>query len=169
MKSPQDMAAKLAQQWHHADWRERQLLGGSAAWPLVLPIGQPSTHIFLGDATALRSHLQQWRGVEHQGLGTVKWQDKRSRGSSDTVGAFAEWASGDADDGFGGGLDAEARRQVADFHAALRRVSGRCRERWQGEQGECVEPAHDESFPRYRSELSRLRWRIRDRAGAGSG
>ncbi|MBP7607162.1 MAG: hypothetical protein KA752_09010 [Giesbergeria sp.] len=91
MKSPQDMAAKLAQQWHHADWRERQLLGGSAAWPLVLPIGQPGTQMFLDDATALRNHLQQWRGVEQQGLGTVQWQDKRYRGSSDTVAVPTHW------------------------------------------------------------------------------
>lgn len=34
MKSPQALAAKLAQQWQRADWRERQLLGGAAAWPL---------------------------------------------------------------------------------------------------------------------------------------
>lgn len=61
MKSPQVLAAKLAQQWHSADWRERQLLGGGTAWPLTLSIGQPDPAVFLNDATALRNHLQQWR------------------------------------------------------------------------------------------------------------
>ena len=74
MKSPQVLAAKLAQQWHSADWRERQLLGGGTAWPLTLPIGQPDTAVFLNDAAALRSHLQQWRAVEQDGLGHVQWQ-----------------------------------------------------------------------------------------------
>ena len=46
MKSPQTLAAKLVQQWHSADWRERQLLGTAAAWPLALPIGQPDTAVF---------------------------------------------------------------------------------------------------------------------------
>jgi hypothetical protein len=91
MKSPQDMTAKLAQQWHNADWREHQLLGNPAAWPLVLPIGQPGTQVFLGDAALLRSHLQQWRGVEQQGLGIVQWQAKRYRGSSDTVAVPTHW------------------------------------------------------------------------------
>ncbi len=56
MKSPQVLAAKLAQQWHSADWRERQLLGGGTAWPLTLSIGQPDPAVFLNDATALRNH-----------------------------------------------------------------------------------------------------------------
>ena len=58
MKSPQALAARLAQQWHSADWRERQLLCGAAAWPLVLPIGAPGAADFLGDASVLRGHLE---------------------------------------------------------------------------------------------------------------
>jgi hypothetical protein len=46
MKSPQDLAARLAQHWNSADWRERQLLGTATAWPLTLPIGQPDTAVF---------------------------------------------------------------------------------------------------------------------------
>lgn len=91
MKSPQALVAKLARQWHSADWRERQLLGGPAAWPLLLPIGQPGTQVFLADATALRQHLQQWRSVEQQGLGRVQWQDRRYRGSSDAIAVPTHW------------------------------------------------------------------------------
>ena len=91
MKSPQVLAAKLAQQWHSADWRERQLLGGGTAWPLALPIGQPDTAVFLNDAAALRSHLQQWRAVEALGLGHVQWQERRYRGSSDAIAVPTHW------------------------------------------------------------------------------
>jgi len=93
MKSPPTLAAKLAQQWHSADWRERQLLGTAAAWPLTLPIGQPDTAVFLNDAAALRSHLQQWRAVEALGLGLghVQWQERRYRGSSDAIAVPTHW------------------------------------------------------------------------------
>ncbi len=91
MKSPQVLAAKLAQQWHSADWRERQLLGGGTAWPLTLPIGQPDTAVFLNDAAARRSQLQQWRAVEQDGLGHVQWQERRYRGSSDAIAVPTHW------------------------------------------------------------------------------
>ena len=91
MKTPQALAAKLAQQWNSADWRERQLLGTTAAWPLTLSIGQPDPAVFLNDATALRSHLQQWRAVEDLGLGNVQWQERRYRGSSDAIAVPTHW------------------------------------------------------------------------------
>ncbi len=91
MKSPQELAARLAQHWNSADWRERQLLGTAAAWPLTLSIGQPDTAVFLNDATALRSHLQQWRAVEQQGLGSVQWQERRYRGSSEAIAVPTHW------------------------------------------------------------------------------
>ena len=91
MKTPQALAAKLAQQWHSADWRERQLLGGGTAWPQTLSIGQPDPAVFLNDATALRNHLQQWRAVEDLGLGSVQWQERRYRGSSDAIAVPTHW------------------------------------------------------------------------------
>ena len=91
MKSPQTLAAKLAQQWSSADWRERQLLGGATAWPLALSIGQPDPAVFLGDAATLRHHLQQWREVEQHGLGSVQWARRRYRGSSDAIAVPTHW------------------------------------------------------------------------------
>ncbi|HQS19836.1 MULTISPECIES: Wadjet anti-phage system protein JetD domain-containing protein [unclassified Acidovorax] len=91
MKSPQELAARLAQHWNSADWRERQLLGAAAAWPLTLAIGQPDTAVFLNDAAALRCHLQQWRAVEQHGLGSVQWQERRYRGSSDAIAVPTHW------------------------------------------------------------------------------
>lgn len=91
MKSPQELAARLAQQWNSADWRERQLLSTAAAWPLTLSIGQPDSAVFLNNATALRNHLQQWRAVEQHGLGSVQWQERRYRGSSDAIAVPTHW------------------------------------------------------------------------------
>ena len=91
MKSPQALAARLAQHWNSVDWRERQLLGAAAAWPLTLAIGQPDTAVFLNDAAALRCHLQQWRAVEQHGLGSVQWQERRYRGSSDAIAVPTHW------------------------------------------------------------------------------
>ena len=91
MKSPQELAARLAQQWSSADWRERQLLGGSGSWPLVFPIGQPGAQVFMNDAALLRSHLQQWRNVEQQGLGSVQWQERSYRGSNDAIAVPTHW------------------------------------------------------------------------------
>lgn len=91
MKSPQALAARLVQHWHSADWRERQLLGGAAVWPLVLPIGAPGAADFLGDASVLRGHLQQWRAVEQQGLGSVQWQERRYRGASAAIAVPTHW------------------------------------------------------------------------------
>ena len=91
MKSPQELAARLAQQWNSADWRERQLLGTAAVWPLTLSIGQPDSAVFLNNAAALRSHLQQWRAAEQHGLGSVQWQERRYRGSSDAIAVPTHW------------------------------------------------------------------------------
>lgn len=91
MKSPQDLATRLAQQWQSADWRERQLLGGAGAWPVVLSVGQPTAQVFMDDSALLRSHLQQWRGIEQQGLGTVQWQARRYRGSNDVIEVPTHW------------------------------------------------------------------------------
>lgn len=91
MKSPAECAGQLARHWQSADWRERQLLGGAAAWPLVVPIGSPGAQVFLGDAAVLRQHLEQWRDVERQGLGRVLWQERRYRGSSGAVTVPTHW------------------------------------------------------------------------------
>jgi len=91
MKSPQELAARLAQHWNSADWRERQLLGAATAWPLTLSIGSPDSGVFLNDAAALRTHLQQWRNVDQQGLGSVHWQEHRYRGSSDAIAVPTHW------------------------------------------------------------------------------
>lgn len=91
MRSPQESAVQLARQWQSADWRERQLLGGPAAWPLALPIGQPGAQVFRGEAAALIRHLQQWREVEQRGLGRVLWQERHYRGSSSAVAVPTHW------------------------------------------------------------------------------
>lgn len=56
------------------------------------PAHRPARHgRFLNDAAALRSHLQQWRAVEQDGLGHVQWQERRYRGSSDAIAVPTHW------------------------------------------------------------------------------
>ena len=91
MKSPAELAKAWAQQWGKADWRERQLLGADAAWPLTLSIGQPGPQVFTDASGRLLDHLQQWRQVEQLGLGQVRWQQRRYRGGSEAVHIPTHW------------------------------------------------------------------------------
>ncbi len=91
MKSPTECAKQLVRHWQSADWRERQLLGGAAAWPLVVPVGRPGAQVFLGDTALLRTHLQKWRDVDRQHLGRVHWEDTRYRGSSGDIAVPTHW------------------------------------------------------------------------------
>lgn len=86
MKSPQQLAAKLARQWYSADQREARLLNPDG-WPLVLSIGKPSAAEFANSAT-MKSHLQQWRDVS---LGQVQWQSVSYRDASEPVAVPITW------------------------------------------------------------------------------
>ncbi len=91
MKSPLQLAELLARQWQRADWRERQLLGGSAAWPLPLAIGQPDARNFRADGGQLRQHLDQWRHIHAQGPGQVEWSPRQYRGGAAAVDVPTCW------------------------------------------------------------------------------
>ena len=45
----------------------------------------------MNDAAALRSHLQQVAGGEQDGSGSVQWQERRYRGSSDAIAVPTHW------------------------------------------------------------------------------
>ncbi|USE77281.1 DUF2220 family protein [Cupriavidus gilardii] len=70
MKSPAELAAKLAKNWQSADFRIARLLHAEG-WPLVLPIGKPSPKVFAEEIALVRQHVQRWREV---GIGRVDWQ-----------------------------------------------------------------------------------------------
>ncbi|WP_082360379.1 Wadjet anti-phage system protein JetD domain-containing protein [Paracidovorax avenae] len=91
MKSPRQLAAHLARQWHRPEWRERHLLPNPGAWPIQLPIGLPPASAFLDAGPALRDHLQQWRDLTRAGPGTVQWEPRNWRGSTAAVQVPTHW------------------------------------------------------------------------------
>lgn len=81
MKSPADLALKLARQWQNSDIREQRLLHPDS-WPLRIPIGKPSGRVISEDLERVRKHLNQWRNVP---VGRVDWSPKKFRSASEDV------------------------------------------------------------------------------------
>lgn len=82
MKSPAELKVTLRQQWDAAGKREARLLGGSAAWPIVVSIGRPKPRVVASDLDAVKRHVDEWRGVK---FGEVIWQAISYRAASDPV------------------------------------------------------------------------------------
>jgi hypothetical protein len=91
MKSPHQLAEKLASQWQRSDWREAHLLPGNGAWPLKLGIGAPSGQDFLNASGAVREHLRAWKAIGENGPGTVQWAPRSYRGSAAPVEVPVHW------------------------------------------------------------------------------
>lgn len=87
MKSPAELALRLAKQWEVADTREQRLLD-ARSWPVSLPIGKPSTAEFTQRTTDVREHLKRWRAV---GVGRVLWESVSYRGGSEPVDVPVQW------------------------------------------------------------------------------
>lgn len=87
MKSPADLAFRLARQWQNADLREQRLLRADT-WPLRMPIGKPSGGAIRDDLDRVRQHLQRWREVT---IGRVEWQPVRFRSVSTDVDIPVAW------------------------------------------------------------------------------
>lgn len=81
MKSPADLALKLARQWQNADLREQRLLYPDN-WPLRIPIGKPSGRTISENLESVRKHLDQWRKVT---VGQIDWSSKKFRSASEEV------------------------------------------------------------------------------------
>ncbi|GAA3975752.1 Wadjet anti-phage system protein JetD domain-containing protein [Allohahella marinimesophila] len=81
MKSPGELAARLARQWENPAVRELRLLRPDQ-WPVSLQIGAPVSSSILTDLNSVRDHVAAWRSVR---IGEVRWEEKRYRGVSDLV------------------------------------------------------------------------------------
>jgi hypothetical protein len=57
VKSPIELAARLAKQWQVADNREARLLH-TDVWPLTLPIGKPTSAQLIQQTEFVRTHLR---------------------------------------------------------------------------------------------------------------
>lgn len=87
MKSPEELASRLARQWDDADLRESRLLR-SDAWPLRLSIGKPSPGEISSGTEAIRTHILAWQRVR---TGRVIWQSMRYRSLAEELSVPVAW------------------------------------------------------------------------------
>jgi len=87
MKSPDELASRLARQWQNADLREQRLLRPES-WPLTLSIGKPTGTVVRDQVGQVRKHLQQWREVS---IGQVQWQPVRFQSTSEAINIPTHW------------------------------------------------------------------------------
>ena len=87
MKSPSDIALRLARQWHSSPLRVERLLSKDS-WPLDMPIGKPTGAQFSTEIARVQSHVQAWRQVE---AGKVIWEAVNYRASAGPVSLPIKW------------------------------------------------------------------------------
>lgn len=81
MRSPTELASRLATQWQQAHWREQRLLSAEG-WPIELRIGRPPPQVLLKHPETVRQHIQDWKQVE---TGKVHWQPVRYRYTAEPI------------------------------------------------------------------------------------
>ena len=87
MKSPSELAYRLARQWENSDLREARLIG-DADWPVRLPIGRPSAQIVADDWHMVSHHIKEWREVSS---GQVVWESVTFRATGDSISIPTYW------------------------------------------------------------------------------
>lgn len=88
MKTPADLARKLARQWHNADLREQRLLN-PLHWPIELSIGKPTANAMLNQLHQVRQHIQHWRAID---TGQIRWEEHHYQSTSEAVELPVSWA-----------------------------------------------------------------------------
>lgn len=81
MKSPGELATRLAAQWQRPALRLARLTS-AAAWPLRLPIGRPAPMRIERDPEIVRAHVHAWTKVD---VGEVEWEDVCYRSTGQPV------------------------------------------------------------------------------------
>lgn len=87
MKSPTELAQRLARQWSQTAYRESRLLGADP-WPIVLPIGRPASKRVTSDLDSVKRHMDLWRRVP---IGTVVWEPVSYRSVDAPVNVPVRW------------------------------------------------------------------------------
>ncbi|AJD47547.1 hypothetical protein S7S_05645 [Isoalcanivorax pacificus W11-5] len=87
MKSPTELAERLARQWHRAPLRVERLLSADS-WPLRLPIGKPTGGQFAHQIPQVQAHVQRWRAVS---IGEVIWETVNYRAGAEPVSVPVYW------------------------------------------------------------------------------
>lgn len=121
VKSPAELAARLARQWQRPQLRESRLFEAQA-WPLRLPIGEPSPWQLLEDLTALRERIQQWRRVE---VGRVEWQARAFRSTEGPVELPSAWVLGSPSEWIAACDRAEVQAEFARLESLLPQMDPR--------------------------------------------
>jgi hypothetical protein len=145
MKSPTELAATLARQWHNAVLREQRLLDPEA-WPLQLSIGRPSAAQLAGQTAAVREHVARWRAVR---VGEVGWQSVNYRAAAEAVELPLHWRIRSANEWAEAAGDEDVRRECRQLEALLgavdagfHRLLTRQRRAWRDrEVGEVIQAA----------------------------
>ncbi len=88
MKTPTELASKLAQQWHNADLREQRLLNPQS-WPIQLSIGKPAASTVRNHLSQVRQHIERWRQLR---IGRVHWEQHHYQSTHDAVELPVSWA-----------------------------------------------------------------------------
>jgi len=94
MKSPDQLAEKLARQWESAGLREARLLDEPDAWPISLPIGKPQPAAVRDRIGDVRDHFEAWRNVK---AGEVTWAAANYRSTAEAVHYPSQWVIPDAE------------------------------------------------------------------------
>ena len=87
MKSPAQLAEKLARQWENADTREQRLTKQSD-WPLRIPIGKPAAKLVETAPATVRAHIEQWKAVS---TGHIEWTPVNYRAVGQTINLPTAW------------------------------------------------------------------------------
>jgi hypothetical protein len=107
MKSPAELALKLARQWQNSELREQRLLQADS-WPLRVSIGKPSGRIISENLKKVREHLDQWRGVK---VGQIVWASQKFRSTRDEVQVPEFWVLSSPTEWIDAANDSEMRRE----------------------------------------------------------
>lgn len=118
MKSPTELAARLARQWQHADNREVRLLSPDA-WPLSLPIGKPTPAQLTHETDTVRAHLRSWRSVT---TGEVIFEPMTFRGGTEPVEVPVAWRLHSANEWITATADPVIQQQYDRLQRLLRAV-----------------------------------------------
>ena len=107
MKSPADLAYRLARQWHNANLREQRLLKPDS-WPLTLSIGKPGPDAIRNRLEHVREHLERWRRVQ---TGRVHWQPVRFQSAAESITVPVNWELNSPSEWVQATGDPEVRRE----------------------------------------------------------
>ncbi|MGI9282908.1 MAG: Wadjet anti-phage system protein JetD domain-containing protein [Endozoicomonas sp.] len=90
MKSPSELAGRLAAQWQQAHLREQRLLN-SEQWPIELKIGKPDRATLVNHPDRFRQHIRNWQNIS---TGKVLWQSVCYRDAAEPIDVPMTWQLG---------------------------------------------------------------------------